>query len=237
MPSTTALKHEQVATSLAKEIRTGQLTAGARLPGEIELARRFGVSRGTMRSALALLSEEGLVATRMGKGSFVTFDGRPLDTQLGWARALQHHGIASSVRVVKLALERDSGLAGQLGLEGEEFVVIERLRKLDEDASAISFERSQVPAVGDLRDLPETGLASGSLTSVLARSGLVVDHGRQRLSARPLTSGERTLLGREQGTWFIETTRTNWTADGAFVEHVVSLLDPRHFQLELEFGD
>jgi len=237
VPSTTALKHEQVALRLAKEIRTGQLTAGARLPGEIELARRFEVSRGTMRSALAMLSEEGLVATRMGKGSFVTFDGRLLDTQLGWARALQNQGIDSSAHVVKLALERDHERAGQLGLPDDDFVVVERVRKLHEDAYAISFERSYLPAVGELRNLPETGLASGSLTSVLARSGLVVDHGRQRLSARPLTPAEATLLGRLEETWFIETTRTNWTADGAFVEHVVSLLDPHHFQLELEFGD
>jgi GntR family transcriptional regulator len=231
------LKHEQVALRLATEIRTGQLSAGARLPGEIELARRFEVSRGTMRSALAQLSDEGLVATRMGKGSFVTFDGRPLDAQLGWARALHSQGIDSSARVVKLALERDSGLAGQLGLADDAFVVVERLRTLQRDAGAISFERSHVPATDELLTLPETGLESGSLTAALARSGLVADHGRQRLGARVLTPEEATLLGRRRKTWFIETTRTSWTVDSGFVEHVVSLLDPQHFQLELEFGD
>lgn len=65
------LKHERISATLAGEIEAGRFEQGARLPGEVALAQRFGVSRTTVRAALAELTEGGLIATRTGKGSFV----------------------------------------------------------------------------------------------------------------------------------------------------------------------
>ena len=49
-----------------------------------------------------------MIATRSGKGSYVTFDGRPLDGQLGWARALQAQGIRSESTVLRIEAGRRS---------------------------------------------------------------------------------------------------------------------------------
>ncbi|MGI5452232.1 GntR family transcriptional regulator [Streptomyces sp. CA-249302] len=81
------LKHQRITEVLAKEIRSGRRPAGEQLPGEHALAQRFGVSRTTVRAALAELCEAGLIATRTGKGSYVLFVGRSPDDSLGWARA------------------------------------------------------------------------------------------------------------------------------------------------------
>lgn len=52
-------------------IASDKLSVGDRLPGEIELAKRFGVSRSILREALGACSTLGLTETRTGSGTFV----------------------------------------------------------------------------------------------------------------------------------------------------------------------
>lgn len=230
-----SLKHERVAAVLAREIRSGLVRRGAQLPGEVELARRFAVSRNTVRSALAVLAGEGLITTRIGKGSFVLFDGRPLDGRLGWTHALAEQGVETRMRTLKIALEQDPELARRLGLPSPSVIVIERLRQLA-DGAAISIERSRLPALDSLRELPERGLENDSIAATLHSAGLHLDHCEQRLRGRPLDPVEAGLLSRPEGTWFLHSERTSWTADDRFAEYADSLLDPEHFELSLSFG-
>ena len=62
---------------LATAIRLGVFTRGEALPPERELAERLGVSRNTLREAIAALREAGFVATRRGRGggTWVTYAG------------------------------------------------------------------------------------------------------------------------------------------------------------------
>lgn len=66
----------QVRDALRADILGGRLGAGDRLPSEAELIARFGVSRITVRQALAELQSDGLIQTVNGKGSYVTRPGR-----------------------------------------------------------------------------------------------------------------------------------------------------------------
>jgi GntR family transcriptional regulator len=66
----------QVRDALRADILGGALGPGDRLPSESALIERFGVSRITVRQALAELQSSGLVQTVNGKGSYVTKPGR-----------------------------------------------------------------------------------------------------------------------------------------------------------------
>lgn len=66
----------QIETDLRRRIVSNQLAAGSKLPSESELEAQFGVSRITVRQALAALRAGGLIESINGKGSFVT---RPAD--------------------------------------------------------------------------------------------------------------------------------------------------------------
>lgn len=61
----------QVKTALAAEIEGGAWRPGERLPTEPELMQRFGVSRFTVRQAIASLERRGLVRAEQGRGTFV----------------------------------------------------------------------------------------------------------------------------------------------------------------------
>src|SRR5499427_7925249 len=76
------VKYQQIADRLRDQIDSGALQPGERLPSEPDLVRQFDASRNTVRLALALLTNQGLVVTRQGLGTFVTEPARPFTALL-----------------------------------------------------------------------------------------------------------------------------------------------------------
>lgn len=72
---------ETTVEQLATAIRLGVFVLGEQLPPERDLADRLGVSRNTLREAIAALRDSGLVTTRRGRGggTVVTYAGRAQD--------------------------------------------------------------------------------------------------------------------------------------------------------------
>ncbi|WP_017584898.1 GntR family transcriptional regulator [Nocardiopsis ganjiahuensis] len=62
---------KQIATVMAARIADGTYPPRRRIPGEHDLCEEFGVSRPTIRSAIGLLQDKGLVITVRGKGRYV----------------------------------------------------------------------------------------------------------------------------------------------------------------------
>ncbi len=65
---------EEIIEILRREILTGKVAGGSRLPSEREIAVRFGVSQPTVREALRALDSMGLIEVRHGSGTFVRSD-------------------------------------------------------------------------------------------------------------------------------------------------------------------
>jgi GntR family transcriptional regulator len=63
--------YEQIADDLRERIRDGRLEPGTRLPGQKEMADGYGVALETLRKAVAALVQEGLLATRSTRGTYV----------------------------------------------------------------------------------------------------------------------------------------------------------------------
>jgi DNA-binding FadR family transcriptional regulator len=64
--------HGQIADSIQNMVGVGHLGLGDRLPSERDLAGLFGVNRSTVREAIRLLQQRGLVQMKSGSGTFVT---------------------------------------------------------------------------------------------------------------------------------------------------------------------
>lgn len=92
----------QIADEIRGEIRAGRLQSGARMPAEMELADRFGVNRHTVRSAIAALTQEGVLRAEQGRGTFVA-NAKRLTYQIG-RRTRISQSLASQVRDMKGAL-------------------------------------------------------------------------------------------------------------------------------------
>ncbi|MEZ0507799.1 GntR family transcriptional regulator [Pseudomonas sp. Env-44] len=226
-------KKKRVVDELIRRIEGGVMADGLLLPGEHQLAEEFAVSRGTLREALAELKRRNYIATQSGVGSIVTFDGMVLDQRSGWAQALADTGAQVSTDILRFEAVTRPDLFSRFGTD--QFITLERLRRTA-DGTAVSLERSLMPAVGDLESLPRMGLIDNSLTITLAAYGYVGADGDQWIGAEPLGDEDAELLGRPSGTVFLKASRTTYDRRERFMEHVESLLDPLHFRLHLQFG-
>ncbi len=148
----------QVADVLRHQVLAGTFPRG-QLPREPQLRQDFDVSRNTVREALALLADEGLVERSPGVGTNVLTEkyAHGLHRLMGLAETLHPHGeITNDVRAA--ALIRPPALVAQrLGVPDDEPVVyVERLRRLD--GVPLSLDLTYLP-----RDIGEP-LLSADLT-------------------------------------------------------------------------
>jgi GntR family transcriptional regulator len=61
----------QIANELRERIRSGEIPPGRRIPSLVELEQTYDVARDTLRKAVGILREEGLVETVQGMGVYV----------------------------------------------------------------------------------------------------------------------------------------------------------------------
>jgi GntR family transcriptional regulator len=99
------VRYRTIADDLRRRVEAGAFAAGRLLPSESELSATYGASRITVRKALELLRDEGLVDARQGFGWFVAVD--PLRQSLGRLGTIEAQladsGIRSERRVLNFA--------------------------------------------------------------------------------------------------------------------------------------
>jgi len=130
-------QHESLPEITANRIRglihNGTLKPGSQLPNEIELAEAMGVSRGTIRSALSMVQQQGLIWRKQGVGSFVSeipiLENR-LDINFGVTDLIESMGLVPGTEKLEInVIPCDEQLAGKLNLSANTPIVnIKRVR-------------------------------------------------------------------------------------------------------------
>src|SRR5258707_2581585 len=142
--------HGQIEDWLADAIATGRLAPGDRLPTEQDLAEWLGVSRMTLRHALAELAQRGLVTRSVGR-SGGTFVAEPkveqdLTVLAGFSEQLRRHGLVAGARVLAAAEIRASAAAAA-ALEIKVGAAVYEVRRLRlAGGQPILIEHSLFPA-------------------------------------------------------------------------------------------
>lgn len=131
---------------LSKEITSGKLATGARLPTEQEMMATFGVSRTVVREAVSALRSEGLVLTRQGVGAFVAGDAqkRPFRIDPEGARSvpevLRIMELRMGVEIEAAGLAASRRTAKHLGRIDTELAKIDAAIERGEAAIEADFE-------------------------------------------------------------------------------------------------
>lgn len=87
-------RYIQLATLFRNRIASGEWAVGSRIPNVDELAAEFAVARGTMREALGLLEQEGLLERLRAKGTFIRkspFESHAHKLAIDWQSLISAH--------------------------------------------------------------------------------------------------------------------------------------------------
>jgi GntR family transcriptional regulator len=147
------------AESIRKAIMDGLFPSGAQLPPEFELTKMLGVSRTTLREAIKLLEEMGLIVRRRGLGTFVSNLSitKELSSNFGTATMIKQAGKAPGNQMLEIAITlADSEVAGELGIpEKSPVISLERVRTADQQPVVWSLD--YIPAdIVDCNELKES---------------------------------------------------------------------------------
>jgi GntR family phosphonate transport system transcriptional regulator len=163
----------QVADGIERGIADGTFASGERLPGETEIAETYRVNRHTVRRALAMLSERGLVRAERGSGTYVEAPrlAYPLRSRTRFSEIVGAGGREPRGHLIAASQEPATReLARQLGLKtGAQLTRIEALRLADR--TPICVGTTWLAA----ERFPEAGLiyeTARSMTKVLSHYGV-----------------------------------------------------------------
>jgi len=163
----------RIADELEQSIARGTYEPGSKLPGEIDIAERFGVNRHTVRRAIAALAQRGIVRAERGSGTYI--EQRripyPIRSRTRFSEIVGGAGHAVGGRLIAHAVEEaDPHLAKQLKLKpGTAVLRLERLRHADRVPICIGstwLEAARFPGA------PRVYGASNSITRMLAHFGV-----------------------------------------------------------------
>ena len=129
--------YTQLAAAIRGRIISGSYERGAKLPSESELMADTGYSRSTVRHALKVLADEGLIATQRGRGAFVTHRTAARGEDLSFSSytmLMEHSGGKAATRTVDACMARAAGaIAKFFDMEpGSPLVKLVRMRYLDD---------------------------------------------------------------------------------------------------------
>jgi len=217
--------YRRIGTEILRRMAAGELPPGARLEPEVVLARQFGVSRQTVRAALAALVRDGRLERKPGRGTVVL---QPkIEQRLQRFYRIEHTtaacGCILAARVLARGrLQRDDELAeracAQLGLANPaEIGYLLRLRVADGLPlllENIAFPVQVCPVLVDEPALGESDPGTRSFYDVLAaRAGLDVTRAREVFRPVLVTGYVARLLGVGGGVAAFEVERTSFAVD------------------------
>jgi GntR family transcriptional regulator len=208
--------------TLWASIVSGELTSGDRLGAERDLARDLGVSRSTLRAALAALEREGAIRRVPGRGGG-TFIKRPkvkrdLSRIAGVPAMLIDQGFVAGSTVISAGMgAAEEATRRALNLEpGAHVVALARIRLADGIPISLEFARFPADRLPGLLD----HAIGGSIYELLETAyGITISAVDETIEARTVEPDEALVLHIEPGSAVLCITRIGYDAAGLPVEY------------------
>ncbi|WP_392544979.1 GntR family transcriptional regulator [Oryzobacter telluris] len=182
---------EWVRSELAARIASEAIRPGDQLPTERELCVEFGVSRVTVRRALAQLAEERQIYSVRGRGTFVSTAilGEPPNTLLSFHDLVGREGVSVGASVLESEVRSATWeQAEEFGIApGSPLFFLSRLRTLDD--LPVAIDDTLLP-LSLAPEMPDLDWGEASLYETLRAAGHTPHHAEYTVGARGATPSE-----------------------------------------------
>lgn len=229
--------YQQIADALRQKIASGALRAGAKLPTEAELRTEHAVSRETVRKALAVLINEGLIVSARPQGHFVRtrepmvfrpqaeFRSRPYTPEMdAFMTQFSDEGREPRQEIEVAIVEAPEDVAQRLRLNAGTLVVVrKRVRFLDGEPFNINDSYFPHALVKDSEIMRPESITRGA-NVVLAELGARQVRALDELHVRMPTPDQVHRLDLGPGTPVAYHIATGYTSEGKPVRTAISVL-------------
>lgn len=229
--------YRQLSDWIVGQISTGEWPEGHQLPAEPALASSLGVSRGTLRKAVSLLVQRGLLEQVHGKGTFVarSFIEQPLASSL---TSVSEEFIRSGMPFTTIVRNQhmrpaDERIARALDIpDGAGVVYLERLRTVD--AVPVILNESFLPAERFSALLDVDFRVERLFSSLEELSGIVLQRANRTISAITASTDVAKALDVQNGSPILYSEQTVFDTDGRPVEYSRAWFRGDRFRLSSE---
>jgi GntR family transcriptional regulator len=228
-------RYHQIYLVLRERLAAGEFAADTPLPGELELARNYGVSRVTLRAALELLVQEKLIVRQRGRGTFAR--GRPELAAspaplLGLLENLISMGLKTTVKIIELVeLPASADVAEPLGIAAGDQVQ-KAIRVRSYRGAPVSHLTTFVPAA--IARFGRKELAARPMLQLLEDAGVKVAEADQTVSARLSDPAIARLLNVGIGSPLLAVTRVVRDEAARPVQLLRGLYRPDRYQYRMQ---
>lgn len=228
--------YSQLAALLRRQIETGDFEPGRAIPAESELVRRYQVSRVTVRKALDVLVDEGLIVRQQGKGTFV----RPslLEESLTSLQGFAELMVSTHPEQVMEApvfefIPAPEAVAAALALDADAYVLhIERRHILE--GVPIAYATIFLPANLGRALTVDDVCTTPIYTLIKERTGLSIKRAAQTIRAVSANEEMAAVLDVPPGAPLLSVHRTTYSTEETPVETIKLLYRGDRHELALE---
>lgn len=229
--------YKQLRNIIKMRIAEGVYPINAIMPGENDLAKEFKISRVTVRSALALLEQDGYIKRRPGYGTYVCFSDPGLNkfTYLkSFTSEMQEMGQPSKTLHATLSvIEADNLLATIFNCAtGDKVYLLKRLRG-DEQAPIVFSESYLKLEI----ELPKTDdFLYGSLYSFLITHGISFAKMKEVIEAELPTNYIRDILKISKAQSILKRIRYSFDKNGKVLEYTINYYNANLYKYSIEIN-
>jgi GntR family transcriptional regulator len=212
--------YHQLKELVSEKIESGEWSPGYRLPTEAELSREFGVSRITVRHAMQLLQNQGMLERKQGRGTFVAQPkfAHNLMSMYQDGMNVAQMGRQPQIEVVSLELKSPpASVAARLNLPVSD-QVYDMKRLLLGDGEPLMLIHSWLPAER-FPDFEEHHLDAHTMGFVMREYGITDAFQHKEVEVTILDEEEAALLKTVEGAPALLLTYVNYLPNGDAIEY------------------